>query len=204
MGATATRSLVALGLLLGTVTGAGAATPAKEVEAFKSGVFDPPHAAPGFQLTSATDGTPLSLASFKGKVVILEFGFSTCPQICPFTLGTLARVFEQLGKEAGDVQVVFVTVDPERDTPERLREFLGSFNPTFKGATGTQEELEAVRDAYGVIATREESDDPAIGYQVHHSSSLYLVDRQGLLRALVPFGKSADDIAHDLRILLKK
>ena len=98
---------------------------------------------------------------------------------------------------------MFITVDPERDSPDRLREWLSHFNPSFVGATGTPEQLGSVRDAYGVLATKEDSPDKPGDYQVHHSSSIYLIDRQGLLRALVPFGEPADDIVHDLQLLLK-
>ena len=178
-------------------------TTTAEEEGFKSGVFDPPRAAPGFEL-KGSNGSTLTLQQFRGKVVIVQFGFSVCPRICPKTLANLALAFEQLGTAASDVQAIFVTVDPERDTPERLREFLQFFNPTFLGATGSEEKLSAVREAYGVIATKAISEDKKLGYEVHHSSSIYLVDREGMLRVLVPFGKSPEAIAHDLKLLLKK
>ena len=173
----------------------------------RSGVFEPPRPAPGFVLRGSDD-TRLTLERFRGKVVVLEFGFTHCPNICPVTLANLANVFRELGPEARDVQLIFVTVDPKRDTVARLREYLGLFNPSFIGATGQSEdldavsrELEAVRRAYGVVAT-EESGEGSDGYQVHHSSSLYLIDRQGMLRGLVPFGKPVADIIHDLRLLV--
>lgn len=170
-------------------------------EEFKSGVFDPPRAAPDFEL-QGSDGKKLSLAAYRGKVVILEFGFTSCPKICPVTLSNLVLVHKKLGDDAADVQVLFITVDPKRDDAERMRAFLAAFNPSFLGGTGTPEQLERVRQAYGVIATEAVSKE--LGYEVHHSSSLYLIDREGKLRVLVPFGKKPDDIAHDVQLLLKK
>ncbi len=172
-------------------------------EGFKSGVFEPPREAPAFEL-DGSNGAKLTLQQFRGKVVILEFGFSLCPRICPKTLANVAQAFDLLGPAAADVQHIFVTVDPDRDSPERLREFLAFFNPTFLGATGTEEQLDAVQHAYGVIAVKEASTDKKQVYEVHHSSSIYLIDRQGMLRVLVPFGKAPDAIAHDLRILLQE
>ena len=170
-------------------------------DGFKSGVFEPPRAAPGFALPGS-NGSVVALSAFRGKVVALAFGFSHCPKICPVTLAKLAEVSQRLGPSAKDLQVVFVTVDPERDDPARLRTFVGYFNPAFVGATGSQAELKALHRAYGVTATRVASENKALGYEVHHSSSIYLIDREGKLRVLVPFGKSADDILHDVRLLL--
>lgn len=169
---------------------------------FKSGVFDPPRMAPDFTL-QGSNGASVSLSQYRGKVVILEFGFTHCPGVCPVTLSNLARVFEKLGPASAEVQLVFVTVDPERDSTQRLREFLNFFNPSFVGATGTEQQLEAVRQAYGVTATKAPSANKKLGYEVHHSSSIYLIDRAGKLRLQTPFGKPAEDIVHDLRLLLR-
>lgn len=191
---------VVLGFMLlysGAVPAAAAAT------ILKSGVFDPPRAAPDFVLNAST-GAELKLEALRGKVVVLGFGFSHCPDVCPVTLAVLAQMRKQLGELAGEVQVVYVTVDPERDTPERLREYLGYFDKGFIGVTGTPAQLSAVREAYGILATRAENKDAPDGYLVHHSTYVYLIDRAGLLRALVPYGKSASDIAHDVKILLQE
>jgi protein SCO1/2 len=191
------RALAILGFLLSLHPAL-----AGEDAAFKSGVFDPPRMAPDFEL-QGSHGAPVSLSQFRGKVVILEFGFTHCPGVCPVTLANLARVFEKLGAASAEVQLVFVTVDPERDSPQRLREFLSFFNPAFVGTTGTAQQLEAVRQAYGVTATRAPSANKKLGYEVHHSSSIYLIDRAGKLRLQTPFGKPVDDIVHDLRLLLR-
>ena len=168
----------------------------------KAGVFDPPRAAPDFSL-SGSDGGELRLSRYRGKVVALGFGFSNCPEICPTTLDRLAKAQKKLGPAGPDLQVVYVTVDPERDSPERLRTYLAAFHPGFIGGTGSPEQLGKVREAYGILASKKMGKDPA-RYGVDHSSFVYLIDRAGRLRAMVPYGRSADDIAHDVAILLKK
>ena len=167
----------------------------------KSGVFEPARIAPPFALTGS-DGGELRLERYRGKVVILGFGFSHCPEICPTTLAKLAKARKQMGAAASDVQVIYVTVDPERDTPEQLRGYLALFDPTFIGATGTPAQLAAVYKDYGITATKYAGRAPA-EYGFEHSTFVYLIDREGRLRAMAPYGKSADDIAHDAAMLLK-
>ncbi len=176
---------------------------ATEQAALKSGTFDPPRAAPEFTLPAST-GKEFKLDSQRGKVVVLGFGFSHCPDVCPVTLAVLAQARKQLGELAEQMQVVYVTVDPERDTPERLREYLASFDQSFIGVSGAPAQLKKLREAYGILAARAENKDAPDGYVVHHSTYIYLIDRTGLLRALVPFGKPAADIAHDIKILLQE
>jgi protein SCO1/2 len=179
-----TAILVFVALLAGTVHAAEGK--------LKAGVFDPPRVAPDFSL-KGSDGGELRLSRYRGKVVALGFGFSSCPEICPTTLATLARAQKKLGESGKDFQVVYVTVDPERDSPERLRTYLTAFNPGFIGGSGTPQQLTRVHQAYGIVAEKN-----------NHSSFVYLIDREGRLRAMVPYGRSADDIAHDVAILLKK
>jgi protein SCO1/2 len=168
----------------------------------KAGVFDPPRQAPDFSL-SGSNGSELELSRYRGKVVLLGFGFTSCAYVCPTTLSTLAKARKKLGPSGNDLQVVYVTVDPERDSPAKMRSYLSSFDASFIGATGTPEQLGNVRRAYGVVATKVKGKDPA-DYSVDHSSFVYLIDREGSLRALMPYGHSADDFAHDVAILLKK
>ena len=163
-----------------------------------AGVFSPPRAAPEFSLRGS-DGAELTLSRYRGKVVILGFGFTSCPDVCPITLATLAQVRKKLGAEARDLQVVYITVDPARDDAQRLREYLAGFDTTFIGGTGTDEKLTAVRNAYGIAAARRVSGE---SYAFDHSSYTYLIDREGNLRALTPFGQNADDYVHDVKILL--
>lgn len=178
------------------LAGSAAANPA----AFKAGVFDPPRAAPDFAL-QGSDGHELRLSRFRGKVVLLAFGYSSCPEVCPVTLATFAQARRKLGTAAADVQVVYVTVDPERDVSKRLEEFLGAFDPTFIGGTGSEAQLAAVRRAYGITAKKIPSRH---GYTYAHSSFTYLLDRTGRIRALMPYGHSSDDFVHDLKILLNE
>jgi protein SCO1/2 len=122
--------------------------------------------------------------------------------VCPITLNTFAVARHELGRAAADVQVVYVTVDPERDVPARLQKFLGSFDPTFVGGTGTEPQLEKVRKDYGVSAQKIRY--PNSTYAYDHSSFTYLIDRSGRIRALMPYGRSPDDFVNDLSILLKE
>ena len=115
--------------LLAALAFAGSAQAADE--GFKTGAFDPPRMAPEFELP-ASNGSTLTMGKLRGKVVIVEFGFTYCPRICPVTLANLSEVWKRLGPAAADVQLVFVTVDPDRDSPERLREFL-HFLPALLG-----------------------------------------------------------------------
>lgn len=165
-----------------------------------AGVFSPPRPAPDFSL-AGSDGAELRLATYLGKVVILGFGYTSCPEICPTTLAVLADARRQLGVRAGELQVVYVTVDPETDTPEQMRRFLASFDPTFVGGTGTEQELAAVRREYGILASRQLEGD---GYSYSHSSYTYLIDRDGKLRALMPYGHRAADYVHDVGVLLEE
>jgi len=177
------------------------ATAAPQAETLKAGVLTPVMAAPALQLT-ATDGKPLTLERFRGKVVLVAFGFSNCGEVCPITLATLAGARRKLGPEAArDVQVVYVTVDPERDDAAQMRKFLGAFDPTFIGGVGTRAEIDAAQASWGISSVKKMNPDGS--YLIGHSSSIYLVDRAGGLRAVMPYGHPADDFVHDLKILLR-
>jgi protein SCO1/2 len=193
------RGLAAVAAAL-ALAAPSAAPSAEQAPALRAGVFDPPRAAPELSL-EASDGGTLTLARYRGKVVILGFGFSSCPDVCPTTLATLARARKQLGADAAEVQVVYVTVDPARDDAKRLREYLAAFDPSFVGGTGSEQALAALRKQYGIASTRKELEN---SYAFAHSSYTYLIDREGSLRALMPYGHSADDYVHDLRILLAR
>jgi protein SCO1/2 len=182
------------------LTGVAAAAGVPHAPVFKAGLFNPARPAPNFSL-QGSDDHELEMSRFHGKVVLLSFGYSSCTAVCPITLATLAQARRQLGPAASDVQVVYVTVDPERDVPARLRKFLQAFDPTFIGGTGTPEQLAAVRKEYGISAQKIPLGD---GYSYSHSSFTYLIDRAGRIRALMPYGHSPDDYVHDLTILLKE
>ena len=188
------RSSWLAGLLALAIAGAAAA----DAPQLKAGVFDPPRMAPDFALRGS-NGSELALSRLRGKVVVLGFGFTSCPDVCPTTLATLASAHKKLGERGGEVQIVYVTVDPERDDPERMRTYLASFDPSFLGGTGSAEQLEAVRNEYGIAAQRIAKGE---SYAFNHSSYTYLIDRAGRLRALMPYGSSSDAYVHDLLILL--
>ena len=166
--------------------------------ALKAGVFDPPRTAPEFTLTGS-NGHEVMPSQYRGKVVLLSFGFTSCGNVCPVTLGVLASARRQLGPRGADVQVIYVTVDPQRDDAAQMKRYLAGFDPTFIGGTGTEAQLAAVRQLYGIRAERKVYGD---SYTWVHSSFVYLIDRQGALRALMPFGHSAEDYVHDLNVLL--
>ena len=178
----------------------GSAAGATYAPAFKAGLFDPPREAPDFSL-QGTDGRKLKMSRYRGKVVLLSFGYSHCTAVCPVTLATLAQARRQLGPAAADVQVVYVTVDPERDVPARLQAFLHNFDATFIGGTGTADQLAGVRKDYGISAQKIRTPD---GYTYSHSSFTYLIDRSGRIRALMPYGHRSEDYVNDLTILLKE
>lgn len=194
------RGVFALLPLLAFAAAVGAA----ESSSLKSGVFNPPRPAPEFTLRGS-DGSEFKLNRFRGKVVALGFGYTFCPDVCPTTLMELAQARKKLGAAGKEFQVVYVTVDPERDNAERLRTYLSAFDPSFIGATGTPEQLADVRKAYGISIAKKTVEGNPSAYLVHHSSFVYFIDREGNLRAMLPFGgRTVDDIAHDIRALLKK
>jgi len=191
-------ALAALAAMLIVVSAGAGNTPS-----LRTGAFDPPRAAPDFSL-QGSNGTELKLSRYRGKVVALGFGYTSCPEVCPTTMAFLAQARQQLGIARGDFQVVYVTVDPERDTTDRLRKFVTAFDPSFVGGTGSPAQLAAVRSAYGIQVSRIDSSSNGPNYLLHHSSFVYLIDRSGKLRAMMPFGVSVDDIAHDVKVLLAK
>ena len=166
----------------------------------KAGVLSPVMPAPALKL-QGTDGKPIDLARFKGKVVLVAFGFSNCGEVCPITLATLAGARKKLGADASNVQVVYVTVDPERDTEAQMKKYLASFDPTFIGGVGTRAQIDAAQKNWGISSSKSVAADG--NYSIGHSSSIYLIDRKGGLHAVMPYGHPSDDFVHDLRILLR-
>jgi protein SCO1/2 len=170
--------------------------------ALKAGVFDPPRAAPEIVLPSS-GGPQFKLSNYRGKVVVLEFGYTHCADVCPVSLATLTQARQQLGAAGADVQVVFITVDPARDTAARLRTYLKPFDPSFIGVTGTEQQISALLKDYGISAAKKMAGTSKSDYTMHHSSYLYFIDRKGMQRALMPFGRPAADFVHDLTLLLQ-
>lgn len=192
---------IVLPLLLGAAVAAGQVRISPPENLLKAGILNPALPAPPLAL-DGTDGKPLNLERFHGKVVLLAFGFSSCGEVCPITLATLAGARRKLGEDAANVQVVYVTVDPERDDAARMKKFLGSFDATFLGGVGTRAQIDTAQKSYGISSSKQEYADG--NYTIGHSSSIYMIDRAGRLRAVMPYGHSSDDFVHDLRILLRQ
>src|ERR1700729_4024895 len=171
---------------------------ATDLGALKAGVFNPAREAPDFSVNGSY-GTALTLSRYRGKVVVLGFGYTSCPNVCPVTLAVLAQAHRKLGPLGSQVQFIYLTVDPERDNAERLKQYLAAFDPTFVGGTGSAAQMAAVRSSYGVTA---EKHGTGSDYAVAHSSFVYLITRDGKLQALMPFGHKADDYVHDISMLL--
>ncbi len=152
-------------------------------------------------ILTGPDGRPVSLSDYRGKLVALYFGYTFCPDVCPTTLAELGQAVKQLGPKAEEIQVLMVTVDPERDTPERLAEYVSYFNPTFVGLTGTPDQIAAAATPFGIYYEKHEG-TPATGYLVDHTATISVLDRAGRLALVWPFGIQANDIAADLKHLL--
>lgn len=150
------------------------------------------------------DGRPATLERFKGKAVVLFFGYTHCPDVCPTTLSDLKAAMQLLGPEtAARVQVLFVTVDPERDTPEVLRRYVPYFDPTFLGLGGTPTEVAEAAKEFKVFFAKQATTG-AGGYLVDHTAGSYVIDPDGGIRLFWPYGMKAADMAHDLGQLLRR
>lgn len=148
-------------------------------------------------------GRPRTLRDFRGKVVLLSFGYTNCPDICPTTLASLAVAMERLGASAEKVQVLFATLDPARDTPALLAKYVPFFHPRFLGLYGDEAAIAATAREFRVTYQKQETGSKA-GYSLDHSAGVYAFDPEGRLRLFIGYGTGADDIAHDVRLLLKQ
>jgi protein SCO1/2 len=169
---------------------------------FQGSLIEPAVAAPPFELTDM-DGQPFQLSDLDDQVVVMFFGYTGCPDVCPVTLTEFLQIRSKLGEAAADVSFVFVTVDPERDTPERMRKYLTNFDPEIIGLTGERSELEPVWADYGVYQAKAEGGSEA-NYLVDHSSRVYVIDADGNLRLTYLFGTENQLIAEDVRHLVSK
>lgn len=163
--------------------------------------YDPLKPAADFALVDQNN-QPFRLIDHRGKLVVLAFGFTHCPDVCPTNLNTWKRVKALLGDRADEVQFAFITVDPERDTPEHLGNFVSIFDPTFAGLSGSLADIEDVAQDYSVFFEKVETDSPE-NYLVNHTALTFVVDQDGQLALAFPYGTSAADIAADLEYLLQ-
>jgi protein SCO1/2 len=166
---------------------------------FKASDVSAKYARADFNLNDAA-GKPVTLADYRGKVVVLFFGYTHCPQICPTTLADLAQVMRMLGKDADRVQVLFVTLDPERDTPQLLAQYPPAFYPTFKGLYGDSVATAQAAQAFGVIYQKQPNKNG--GYDLDHSAGTYLIAAGGKPVLLSPYAQPAELLVHDIRLLL--
>lgn len=166
---------------------------------FKASDVSASYAKADFRLNEAT-GKPVSLADYRGKVVLLFFGYTHCPQICPTTLADLAQVMRILGKDADRVQVLFVTLDPERDTRDLLAQYPPAFYPTFKGLSGDSMATAQAAQAFGVVYEKQPNKNG--GYELDHSAGTYLIASGGRPVLLAPYGQRAELLVQDIRLLL--
>jgi protein SCO1/2 len=148
------------------------------------------------------NGQPRTIADFKGKAVVLFFGYTHCPDVCPTTMAKLASVMQKLGPDSKRVQVLLVTLDPKRDTPEILRQYVPAFHPSFLGLSGDEQQIDAVAKEFKVMRMLQEPDKSGY-YMVDHAGGLYAFDPRGQLRLFINEQHSLDTIVKDLQTLLK-
>lgn len=168
---------------------------------FHGTVIQSPETSHDFTLTGINGD--VSLSDYRGKLVLLYFGYTFCPDICPATLANVGQALNQIGSNADDVQTIMISLDPQRDTPEKLAEYTAHFHPSFIGVTGTQEQLDAVASLYGIFYQVNEGSD-ATGYLIDHTATLLVIDREGFLKLVFPFGVTVDEIADDLKYMLRQ
>ena len=164
-------------------------------------VLQAPEPAPDFELT-ATTGDRMRLSDFRGQHVLLFFGYTSCPDVCPMTLAKLKQAMNTLGSDAENVQVIMVTVDPDRDTPERLREFVINFDPSFIGMTGTEQEIASAAAPAGIYYAKSDVETNA-GYLMDHTASITLIDPKGHMRMVFPPDVSGPEIAADVNYFMQ-
>jgi protein SCO1/2 len=169
---------------------------------FKGTVLEPPNEAPDFTLTDQS-GQPFRLSEQRGNVVMLFFGFTNCPDVCPTAMADAAAVKRQLGADGERLKVALISVDPERDTPELMGRYVKMFDPSFIGLSGAQAELDPVIKAYGVTAVRRDLPGSALKYTMDHSAFLYVIDQTGQWRLVFSPDATVSDIASDVGYLLK-
>lgn len=174
-----------------------------EQHTFHGVLLDPPQPASEFTLTDVKSGQPFHFAPEQGRITLLYFGYTNCPDVCPTTMAVWKEVKNKLGADASRVRFIFITVDPQRDTPAVMAKYMRAFDSDFAGLWGTPAAVAGVVGAYGVWVEKEYREDTALGYVVNHTASTFLIDPQGAVRVQYPFGTPAEAIVDDITYLLR-
>lgn len=191
-------------ILLGTIAiiaGLAAGVYFFRPHTFHGTVIQSPDPSYDFTLTSANGD--VSLSDYRGKIVLVYFGYTFCPDICPATLANVGQSLKELGTKADDIQLIMISLDPERDSPEKLAEYVGHFHPSFVGVTGSPDELDKVASLYGIFYEKAEGTNN-IGYLINHTATLLVIDREGYLKLVFPFGVTVPEIVDDLKYMLRQ
>ena len=188
-------------LLLGLLVGWAVVQVVDSTYRYHGTVIQSPEPARNFTLTGS-DGQPVNLTDFQGKAVLLYFGYTFCPDVCPATMVELSKAKHLLGKDGDKFQVAMITVDPARDTPNKLQEYVSHFDPTFVGLSGSDDEIAEAATQFGIYYEKNEGSE-ASGYLIDHTASVVVIDPQGHLRLVYPFGTAGEDIAEDIRHLVR-
>lgn len=192
------RLLQGLGCLLAACVLASCTSPPP----FKAKPVPDSPMAPAFTLVDQF-GAQRSLSDFRGKVVSLFFGFTHCPDVCPTHLARQAEAMRQLGPLADQVAVLFVSLDPERDSPEALKIYMNAFDPRFVALTGSPEETSKVAKQYKIFWQKTPLPGSALVYTIDHTTHSLVIDQHGRLRLTVPHEMSASDVSHDLKLIIE-
>lgn len=189
-------SFIVVGFLIGALVGAGvlliSAPQGGRVETSGIALIGGPFALVGENGKTVTD------RDFRGRYMLVFFGFTHCPDICPAELQVIAQALDRLGAKAAKVVPIFITLDPERDTPKVMADYVKSFGPNFVGLTGSPEAIAAAAKAYRIAYTKVENKASANDYSIDHSALVYLMDTQGKYQAHFAYGASAEEIAEKL------
>jgi protein SCO1/2 len=167
---------------------------------FKGVVYQNPQPAPDFRLKSASG--EYQLGDQQGKLVLIFFGYTSCPDVCPSSLSDMRKVVAELDGWENEMDVVFITVDPERDDADKLEKYVSLFNTEFVGLTGTEEILEPVWNSYGVIREVDRETESMAGYLINHTARIYLIDQEGRLLLTYGFGTPPEEIRQDVAFLI--
>lgn len=198
----ATRALLSILVLSVALVMAFAACGEDSYE-FAGAVSEPPPTIEDFVLTDQ-HGDDFRLSTDSNEVAIVFFGYTLCPDVCPTTLADLVKAKRALGDEAERVSFIWITVDPERDTPQVFNKRIEVFDPEFVGLSGSRESLEEVWDSFGVFVEQDDTQGSAAGYLVSHTANTFLVDKDMKNRVVFPFGTASDSIAADISAILKE